>query len=260
MEPCFGTRREFRRHGLRLSYLDAGGSGRLMIALHAHWMEASTFVPLAAALQPDWQVVALDQRGHGNSDHAATYSRDDYLNDLQAFLDHLEVRAPVVLLGNSLGGVNAYQFAARYPERVRALIVEDIGAVLDGDPNMALAWEGTFNTEQALEEKIGPRLTPYLRPSFRKTEAGWKLAFDPRDIARSEANLHGDHWQDWLTSSCPALLIRGEESRVTSQEHLEEMARRRPHTTFRSLPGGHVVHASHPQQFVQAVRTFLQEL
>ena len=253
-------RREFRQNELRLSYLDAGGPARVMIALHAHWMEASTFEPLAAALQPDWRVVALDQRGHGYSDHAATYSRSDYLTDLQAFLDHLQLREPVVLLGNSLGGVNAYQFAARSPESVRGLIVEDIGAVIDGDPNMALAWEGTFNTEQELEERIGPRLAPYLRPSFRKTEAGWKLAFDPHDIARSEANLHGDFWKDWLASSCPALIIRGEESRVTTHEHLEEMARRRPNTTFRQLPGGHVVHASHPEQFVQAVRGFLQGL
>jgi len=253
-------RREFRYRDLRLSYLDSGGPGQIMIALHAHWMEASTFLPLAAALQPDWRVVALDQRGHGYSDHAATYSRSDYINDLQALFDHLQLREPVVMLGNSLGGVNAYQFAARYPGRVRALILEDIGAVIDGDPNMALAWEGTFNTEQELAERIGPRLAPYLRVSFRKTGAGWKLAFDPHDIARSAANLNGDFWEDWLASSCPALLIRGAESRVTNQEHLEEMARRRPRTTFRQLPGGHVAHASHPDQFEQAVRTFLQEL
>jgi pimeloyl-ACP methyl ester carboxylesterase len=103
---------EFCRGALRLSYLDWGWNGRVLIALHAHVMEALTFAPLAAALAPEWRVVALDQRGHGYSDHASSYSRDDYISDLEAFVNHLGL-TNFILLGNSLGGVNAYQFAAR---------------------------------------------------------------------------------------------------------------------------------------------------
>ena len=121
------VRHEFRHDGLRLSYLDGGRGDRVLIALHAHIMEAATFVPLAAVLAPEWRVLALDQRGHGYSDHAPTYTRDDYIGDLEAFIDHLGV-SDSVLLGNSLGGVNAYQFAARHPERVRGLVIEDLGA------------------------------------------------------------------------------------------------------------------------------------
>jgi esterase len=58
-------RREFRHDGLKLSCLDPGGDGRVLIALHAHFTEAATFAPLAVALTPEWRVVALDQRGHG---------------------------------------------------------------------------------------------------------------------------------------------------------------------------------------------------
>lgn len=47
----------------------------MLIALHAHWMEGSTYLPLAGALYPEWRLVALDQRGHGYSGHAQTYSR-----------------------------------------------------------------------------------------------------------------------------------------------------------------------------------------
>ena len=77
-------RQSFRSNGLTLSYLDEGGDGDALIALHAHWMEAATFAPLATALAPAWRVVALDQRGHGDSDHAPTYTRDDYIADLLA--------------------------------------------------------------------------------------------------------------------------------------------------------------------------------
>ena len=118
--------------GRRLSYLDFGGSGTPLLALHGHYNEASAFAPLAEALAPRWRVIALDQRGHGASDRAESYERDDYVADVAAFRRHLGI-GPVAVLGHSVGGVNAYQYAGRHADRVTALIVEDIGAVVDCD-------------------------------------------------------------------------------------------------------------------------------
>ena len=257
--PPTMDRREFHHDGSTFSYLDAGGDGGVLIALHAHFMEAATFAPLAAELAPEWRVVALDQRGHGDSDHAPTYARDDYLGDLEAFVDHLGL-TDVVLLGNSLGGVNAYQFAARHPERVRGLIVEDIGAEVRDDLSFVLAWEGRFATREALVERVGPRFLPYLQDSFRHTADGWGLAFDPRDIVESGKCLAGDHWDDWLATTCPALLLRGRDSRVTTRAAIEQMALRRPNTTLRVLDGGHIVHVDDPVGFAEAVTEFLRGL
>ena len=251
-------RRNFKSDSLTLSYLDSGGDAPAIIALHAHWMEAVTFAPLAQTLSPEWRVIALDQRGHGYSDHAATYTRDDYLRDLAALYDHLGIPR-AILLGNSLGGVNAYQFAARNPGRVQALVIEDIGVVLNNDLNFVLSWKGKFKTREQLEEVVGQRYLPYLKDSFRSDSLGWRLAFDPQDMLESHKYLQGDHWSDWVASTCPALLIRGEESRVTSEEHLREMAARRPNTIFRQLPGGHVVHFDSPEAFCANVRDFLRE-
>ena len=66
-------RHRFQHDAVALSYLDAEGDGRIVIALHAHWMEGIIYEPLAAALAPAWRVIALDQRGHGYSGHAGTY-------------------------------------------------------------------------------------------------------------------------------------------------------------------------------------------
>jgi esterase len=254
-------RSEFQHDGLRLSYLDAGGDGDPLIAMHAHWMEGTTFAPLAAALHPDWRVIAPDQRGHGYSDHADSYTRDDYLGDLAALLTHLNLNAPVVLLGNSLGGVNAYQYAARQPERVRAMIIEDIGVEIhDSIHGMMEGWGGIFKTPEQLAERLGPRLTPYLKDSFRQVEGGWRLAFDPEDMVKSQAGIRGDHWNDWLRSDCPALVIRGSESRVTQQEHCEEMAHRRPNTRLQVLEGGHVLHGGNPAAFEKVLKEFLREI
>lgn len=253
-------RHEFQHDGLHFSYLDTGGNQRVLVALHAHWMEASTYKPFAEALAPEWRVIALDQRGHGHTDHASSYTREDYLGDLAALLAHLGVVEPVVMLGNSLGGVNAYQYAAREPARVRALIIEDIGATISDDAEFVLAWKGTFPTSEELAERISTRLLPYLQDSFRQTPDGWRLAFDPADIVASQKNLCGNHWQDWLGSDCPALLIRGQDSRLTTQSHVEEMVSRRSNTQLATLEGGHVVHLDNPAGFIQTVRAFLRDL
>jgi pimeloyl-ACP methyl ester carboxylesterase len=75
-------RHYFQSGKLNLSYLDGGEAGTALIALHSHWMEGLTLGPLAEALAPRWRVIALDQRGHGHSDHAASYIRNDYLSDI----------------------------------------------------------------------------------------------------------------------------------------------------------------------------------
>jgi len=250
-------RHEFKHDGMTLSYLDAGGNGRALVSLHAHWMEGQTFAPLAEALAPTWRVIAPDQRGHGQSDHAPTYTRDDYLGDLQALFTHLAL-GEAVLLGNSLGGVNAYQFAARHRERVRALIIEDIGVQIADDTSFALAWGGLYGTREDLVERVGHRLLPYLQDAFRETKEGWRLAFDPRDTVASQNYLNGNHWQDWLATDCPALLVRGTDSRVTAQAHLEQLALRRPNTCLKSLKAGHVVHMDDPKGFSEVVIEFLQ--
>lgn len=253
-------RKQFRHNDLTFSWLDAGGGGPLLVALHAHWMEAATFCRLAEDLAPGWRVVALDQRGHGHSSHAATYTRQDYLGDLEAFLAELHTKSPIVLLGNSLGGINALQFAAKHPNMVRGLVLEDIAVEIATDIGFVRAWSGAFPTRDALAEAVGPRMRPYLEDSFRAGVDGWHLAFDPEDMVRSQESLKGDYWQEWLSTTCPVLIIRGRDSRVTTPEGLEEMARRRARSAFVELEGGHVVHQDNPESFASELRFFLQSL
>lgn len=249
----------FQSQGLTLSYLDSGGNGEVLIALHAHMMEAATFIPLSSALTPGWRLIALDQRGHGYSDHASSYTRNDYINDLSAFFEHLKIEKSV-LLGNSLGGVNAYQFAARFPNRVDGLIIEDIETEIISDMSFCIAWQGVFSTREELENRIGPRFLPYFHDSIRQVACGWRLAFEPADMLASEQAVNGNHSNDWLATNCPTLLLRGRESRVTTHEKMKDMAARRSNTKFLELDGGHVIHADNPKGFADALIIFLQKL
>ncbi len=175
---------------------------------------------------------------------------------IEALFDHLGLERAVIL-GNSLGGVNAYEFAAKHPERVVALVIEDIGVELSGDLPPMIGWAGTFAKEEELESQIGPPMLPYLRESFRQTAGGWRLAFEPDHMSLSQALLAGNHWASWLATNCPALLIRGTDSRVTTAAHFEQVAVRRANTQLGTLDGGHIVHKDNLTAFAAAVTSFL---
>ncbi|MFD9880475.1 alpha/beta fold hydrolase [Streptomyces alboflavus] len=251
------------RHGVdiggrRLSCLDFGGRGQPLLALHGHFGDGRTFAALARELSPCWRVIAPDQRGHGRSERAADFSRDGYVGDAVAVLDHFGM-TDVVVLGHSLGGVNAYQLAARHARLVRALVIEDIGAEVDGDLTFCLPWPHRVPTRTALADALGGSAR-YLADAVREYPDGWGLAFEPRDMVLSQQQLNGDHWGDWLASECPALLIRGSRSDVLSGRHAQDMVARRPRTRLVELAAGHTVHESDPTGFAAAVRGFLDGL
>jgi pimeloyl-ACP methyl ester carboxylesterase len=250
-------RHTFTHDGLTLSYLDQGGDGVPIVALHAYWMEAGTYADLAEALDPEWRIIALDQRGHGHSDHANDLSWNAFIGDLAAFRAHLGVRAPVVLMGNSLGGTVAFRYAARNPDRVRAMVIEESPAEENARLDFMRDWAGVYPTREALAAKIGERLAWSVEPSFRQTAAGWTLAFSPNELADALPGLAGSFWSDWSATDCPVLLVRGTDSRAVDGAVLERMAASRPNTTLVSLPAGHVVHHDEPKDFAAAVKAFL---
>ncbi|MET7937877.1 alpha/beta hydrolase [Streptomyces sp. NPDC005322] len=244
-----------------LSYVDFGGPGRPLIALHGHMSEGMSYADLAGRLAPDWRLIAPDQRGHGASDRAAEYSREGYLADLKALMGHLGLDR-AVLLGHSLGAINAYQFAARHPERVTALINAEGCAELGLDGSNPLAFvlnlpDGTAPSREAFVAQLGP-FAPHFESAVRERPDGtWGLHFHPQDIYDSEAEVHGDHWADWTGSACPALLVRGAKGGVLSAEQAEQMVARRPGTRLVELETDHFVYANDPAGFAAAIRGFL---
>ncbi|MFJ3159711.1 alpha/beta fold hydrolase [Streptomyces kanasensis] len=251
--------RDFLLAGERkLSYLDFGGPGKPLLALHGHYNEASAFASLAGALAPRWRVIALDQRGHGDSDRATGYERDDYIADVVAFHRHLGA-GPVPVLGHSLGGVNAYQFAARHPDKVSRLIVEDIGAVVHCDWSFTTRLPLAAPSREALVAALGAT-APYLACSFRQRDQGWGFSFGIDDTVTSQKALNGDHWEDWTAVSCPTLLVRGTRSDELAGDHARAMiARRGRQARLVELAAGHVVHHDAPEQFAAEVDDFLAE-
>jgi pimeloyl-ACP methyl ester carboxylesterase len=249
--------------GRRLSYLDFGGAGRPLLALHGHLAEGRTWSDLAAALAPEWRVIAPDQRGHGDSDRAASYSREDYVADAIALLDHLGIDR-VVTLGHSGGGITAYQLAARHPERIIAIVNEDgpVAGPTDGASPLSFVLSLPYQAPSldALLAGLGP-MAPMFTDTVRENADGsWRLPFHPEDTIASEAHTRGDHWDDWLAGTCPALLVLALRSQALTIEQGHAMVERRSGTRLAELDTDHFVHTADPAGFAKVVREFLDSL
>jgi esterase len=253
------ARHAFIRDGTRLSYVDFGGPGRPLVALHGNGGCARNFAPLALALAPRWRVVALDQRGHGWSHRPRACDRAAYVSDAEAFLVHLGL-GPVALLGHSLGGVNAYQLAARRPDLVSALVVEDAGARIGPPAPEDEAWPARFESLSLLLDFLAGRghgLDRSVLDSVVEREDGWAFRFDMAWAVRSRQALAGDWTADWLASTCPALLLRGLRSEVLGDDEARRMAVERRNTKLVRIDAGHTIHDERPAEFAEAVASFL---
>ncbi|MFT9846758.1 alpha/beta fold hydrolase [Aneurinibacillus sp. REN35] len=260
------TRHDFTSGNLTLSYLDFGGeSDKLLLMLHGHMNDARTFFEIAARFT-DWRVICLDQRGHGWSDHSPErdYTRESYLEDMYNLI-HTELSGqPVTILGHSLGGVNAYQFAARYPTLVNAVIVEDVGVEINADLSFT---EDLPDRSASLEElraslaRVGVRAIDYFAESVFEDERGWGFRSDVKGMKFSQQNVNGVWWEDWLSSSCPILLIHGKKSFLLDANQAEQMVSRRLNTRLAVFEKcGHGVHIDDPDGFYLVVKSFLDEL
>lgn len=257
------TRKYFQSGKMKLSYLDFGGEGEeILLMLHGHMNDARTYSDFASKIE-GWRVIGLDQRGHGWSEHSPDldYSRESYLNDIFSLIDTELGGQPVTILGHSLGGVNGYQFAARYPELVRAVIVEDIGVEINADMSFAEklpSHSASLEELRASLERAGVRAIDYFSESVFEDEQGWGFRSDLRGMNISTQNINGVWWEDWLSSTCPILLIHGKKSFVMDIHQAKLMVSRRPNTKLEVFEEcGHGVHSDDPNGFYRAVRDFL---
>src|SRR5438046_8875115 len=128
-------------NGLRFHFLDWGARGEPpMLLLHGGAQTAHSWAEVAPDLARDHHVLALDQRGHGDTDWApeGRYRRDDFVADIRAFLDDRGwERATLIAL--SLGGLNSIAFAATHPERIAGLGVVDVTPTISQTGGQAIA-------------------------------------------------------------------------------------------------------------------------
>lgn len=130
--------RFFRSDGVRLHYLDWGGSGKPVVLLAGLGDSAHLYHGLAPRLASRFRVAGLTRRGHGRSDRTDSgYDVDTLVQDIRRFLDALAIER-AILVGHSFAGLEMPLFAVRYPERVEALVYLDaLFPKLDPEPDFS---------------------------------------------------------------------------------------------------------------------------
>ncbi|RSE95446.1 alpha/beta fold hydrolase [Achromobacter aegrifaciens] len=255
-------------------------AGRPLFMLHGIRGYAETFAGIAQALQPDFRVLAYDQRGRGASswDPQRNYYTDAYVDDLAGVADALGLDR-FDLLGHSMGGIAAIVFAARHPQRVRRLIVEDAGpAAFEGSAGAARIQRELRETPEFFPDIAAAReYLRALRPSV--TEAaredrlrhmlkedgagGWIWRHDHAGIAATRLDPAParvvDLWPQGQALGCPTLVVRGGRSDYLQAQTARDMAARNPNVEWVEIEGaGHYIHDDQPAAFEQAVGGFLR--
>ena len=250
-----------------------------LVFLHGVMGFAANWRRIAKAFEGEFQVLAFDQRGHGRSFHAPTgYAPEDYAGDLTAILEDLGWDE-INLVGHSMGGRVAYHFAARHPERVTRLVIEDIGPsmhptasslvlrLLDAIPvpfaskREARSWFDSEFMRLFAGEPQTKGLAEYLYANLTENRAKqvvWR--FSEAGIRETLAQGRRlERWDDIHSLRMPTLLIRGESSRDLPRELFLRMLQENPGIEGVEIKGsGHWVHSDQPNRFVSVLGRFLQ--
>jgi pimeloyl-ACP methyl ester carboxylesterase len=272
MGPAVFTSCHVEIGGLRFHYTDWGGDGPPLVMLHGLSGHARTWDYTAAPLSGRYRVLALDQRGHGDTDWAPKYGFAPMAQDLLGFLDALDLRE-VTLMGLSMGGIVSFVFAAAHPERVRRLVVMDIGPEIAaaGAANVAsaLAAKDSFSSEdeafaqarasnpRPADDRLRHRVSHNLRtlPDGTLTFKYDKALKNPRNLFDHTAE---ELWQAWRAVSCPVLLVRGDDSDVLAAETAQRMLAENPSATMASVPDcGHSITLDNPDGMLEVVSPWL---
>lgn len=275
----------FEANGIRHHYWSCGPVGApVIVMLHGIRSYANTWFNTARELQDRYRIIALDLRGRGGSGWSAEehYFCEDYVADLEALVSHLSVEK-VLLLGHSLGGQNALVYTQRHPERVQALIVEDIGPgssasgqgaqrivrEFEGTPRDFPSWEEATRFWRSIRPNISDQsLQQRVRETLQEDESGrisWSYDFEGIKNARLKAardpSLLPDLWPAVDSLRCETLVIRGERSDFLPVSVLRAMAERNPYVTALEVSDAtHYVHDDNFDEFIGALKRFLERL
>ncbi len=236
-----------------------------VLCMHGLTRNHKDFDPMIAALGDRHRFIAVDVRGRGRSDRAtdpASYAPLTYARDMTSLLDRLGL-ARVALVGTSMGGLMAMIMARTMPDRIRGIVLNDVGPVLDrkgldriagyaGEVVPLDSWDAAAATVEQTQKDVFPHFGPddwaaFARRTFRELGDGRViLDYDPA-ITRTVGEVRPG-WRTRIamwrlyaaTRRFPLLIIRGETSDILSPATAARMCRRHPASELVTVPGvGH---------------------
>jgi len=263
------------RNGMTLHARSHGPiDGTPLVFLHGSLAAAVSYDGLCRSIARNRRVIAIDQRGHGESDRAADYGWERWVEDIALIVEALDLGV-IDLVGHSMGAAHAARFAAVHPEMVRRLALLDGGFGPTNSPTEPEYWgrvaqlfppDGftTLGDYVALATQLFPRAdrdivadstTAFIREDGRWS---WPLQADMNiPSARTEPTLEREH-QLRTSVSCPTLVAKAEYSEVFTGDNYIDVAGVYRHGRHQLLAGtGHMVMWEGVSNTVAALEDFL---
>lgn len=261
--------------GLRFHYVEWGDpASPPMVLLHGMSAMCRIWDHFAPAFQDRYRILAPDQRGHGDTSWPddGAYRTDDFVSDLEALVDAWGIHR-FVLIGLSMGGMNAIAYAAKHPDRVSHLVAVDIRPAINREklPNRQLEKsisdhghptyedrEAAFSARAATHPYTPERSTRHhIEHLTRQLDDGrWTFKHDPRiGYFWDPRNL----WSELPKVATPVLIVRGGQSQVLPPEQAEQMRAAFPNAELATIEeSGHTVPEDTPERFIEVVDAFLK--
>jgi len=253
--------------GLPIHYHRTGGDGPPLVLVHGFSDNGACWTRLARDLAADYDIIMPDARGHGASARIVPGEAPDLLGDLVGFIAALGLERPA-LLGHSMGATTAADYAAHYPQQVRALLLEDPPwreqADLDEEAETRReAYRAHLKEMQAQSQAELEALAHAQHPDWHALELGpWAESKRQLDLRFLDSPLAW--WRPWREVArkiaCPTLLITGDIDRgaIVTPEIAAEALTLLAQGELCHLPGaGHSIRRERYAAYLAAVRDFL---
>jgi pimeloyl-ACP methyl ester carboxylesterase len=259
---------------ISLHYRDSGPRDRpAVILLHGFGSSLHTWEPWAKALEPDYRVIRFDIPGFGltGPDPAGDYSTLRAVRLVLALMDDLKLPRATVI-GHSMGGKIAWNFAVRYPERLEKLVLispdgfaapgSSYGNRPDVSPALRLMRYALPKTLLRLNLEVAysdvSRLTDQIVTRYQDLmlAPGQRAAM----LSVLEQAILADPVPQLARITAPVLLLWGDKDRMIPVGHAQDYLKALPKARLVTLPDlGHVPHEEAPEITIQSLKTFLAE-
>lgn len=244
-----------------------------LVFLHGIMGQGRNWLSIAKKFSKNFQCLILDQRGHGQSFHPEKgFELGDFSKDLSDLLDHLGWKEPIYLVGHSMGGRVALTFANQHPDRVKKLVIVDIGPSANWDSMAAILEKLDFvptpftSRQQArefMEQNFMARfpnkmVMEFFYSNLVERDGQWDWIFSKPMIRQTlEVSRYKDYWSEFKNLKMPTLYIRGGESKDLKESEFIEVLRNNPNIQGWTVEGaGHWVHAEKPMETLRVIDGF----
>ncbi len=251
-------------NGVRLHY-EIKGKGPTVLLLHPIGLDLSCWAPQVDALSADFRVLALDFRGHGQSEMSPPpYSLELFADDVHQLL-HMTGAGPAHVVGLSLGGMVAQTLGLTYSNDVLSLVLADTVCTLTPEGRAAMVERGTAAERGGMEVVVEPTLERWFTSNLAGSEVvrlcRLRLLADSVDAwaATWRAISEIDAAPRLHEIRVPALVMTGELDVSSPPERARVIAERIPGARLHVIPGApHMAHMECPELFNSALLEFLR--